>query len=90
MLSKFGLLVMRLTAFLPLSLVRALGAVLGLLLYAFAWERRRVTRVNLQVCFPKKNAFELKELMKKNVYKVRTSLVRSELVMAWTFGLNSI
>jgi len=69
MLSKFGLLVMRLTAFLPLSLVRALGAVLGLLLYAFAWERRRVTRVNLQVCFPKKNAFELKELMKKTFIK---------------------
>ena len=52
MLSRLGILVMRVLALLPLSWVRGLGRVLGWLLYALAAARRRVVRVNLRLCFP--------------------------------------
>ena len=52
MLSRGGVVVMRLLAYLPLRLLRALGALLGWLLYGLASPRRRVVWVNLQLCFP--------------------------------------
>lgn len=52
MLTRLGILVMRLLAALPLGWVRAFGRVLGLLLYALARARRRVVWVNLRLCFP--------------------------------------
>ncbi|MFO1192142.1 MAG: lipid A biosynthesis acyltransferase [Rhodoferax sp.] len=52
MLTRLGILLMRLLAPLPLPLVRALGHGLGVLLYALAVSRRRVVQVNLQLCFP--------------------------------------
>jgi len=39
-------------AFLPLSWVRGLGWVLGLILYLFVGSRRRVVLTNLTLCFP--------------------------------------
>ena len=38
--------------FLPLPVLRALGAGLGLVLYALMASRRHTVRVNLQLCFP--------------------------------------
>ncbi len=52
MLSRFGIGFMRLTARLPLAGVRALGWLLGWMLYALAASRRRVVQVNLRLCFP--------------------------------------
>jgi len=52
MLSRLGIAFMRLLAFLPLTWVRALGWLLGHLLYVLARARRRVVRVNLRLCFP--------------------------------------
>ena len=52
MLSRIGILVMRVMAFLPLAWVRALGCWLGWTLYAVAASRRHVVRVNLRLCFP--------------------------------------
>jgi lauroyl/myristoyl acyltransferase len=43
---------MRLIAPLPLPLLRALGWVLGMLLFALAHARRHVVQVNLRHCFP--------------------------------------
>lgn len=43
--------VMRLLGTLPLPLLRGLGAVLGMLLYAVVPERRRVVLTNLRLCF---------------------------------------
>ena len=37
---------------LPLAVVRAIGALLGAVLYALAAERRRVANANLAACFP--------------------------------------
>lgn len=47
-----GVLFMRLIAPLPLSVVRAMGACLGRVLYLLAVPRRRVVMVNLDLCFP--------------------------------------
>lgn len=47
-----GVLFMHLIARLPLSWVRALGTVIGLLLYVLAVPRRRVLMTNLALCFP--------------------------------------
>lgn len=52
MLSRAGILFMHLLARLPLRWVRALGRVLGQLLYAVVLPRRRVVHANLALCFP--------------------------------------
>jgi KDO2-lipid IV(A) lauroyltransferase len=52
MLTRVGILVMRLLALLPLAWVRALGRLLGVVLYRLARARRRVVLVNLGLCFP--------------------------------------
>ena len=52
MLSRAGIVSMRLLALLPLSWVRALGRLLGWALYGLAGNRRRVVWANLRLCFP--------------------------------------
>jgi len=49
--SHLTLGVMRILALLPLGWVRALGTLLGWVLYAVVPARRRVVRVNLRLCF---------------------------------------
>jgi len=56
MMSHLGIAFMRLIAHLPLAGVRALGRVLGLVLYALVWPRRKVVDVNLRLCFPQWSA----------------------------------
>jgi len=51
--SQFGILLMRLLAPLPLPLLRAFGALLGVVLYLLVVPRRRVVRRNLALCFPR-------------------------------------
>ena len=46
------LFLLRATARLPLSWVRALGAALGAALYVLVASRRRVVQTNLRLCFP--------------------------------------
>lgn len=50
--SRLGVLVMRALSHLPLSWVRALGWLLGWILYLAVTPRRRIVRVNLDQCFP--------------------------------------
>ena len=52
MFTAMGLGVMRLLARMPLPWVRALGVMLGGLLFWVVPARRRVVRVNLALCFP--------------------------------------
>jgi KDO2-lipid IV(A) lauroyltransferase len=47
---------------LPLPILRALGAVLGCLLYALVASRRRVAQTNLRRCFPRWSESEVKRL----------------------------
>jgi len=60
MVTRLGILLMRLLATLPLPWVRALGRGLGALLYAAASSRRRVVWVNLRLCFPQWSEPELR------------------------------
>jgi Kdo2-lipid IVA lauroyltransferase/acyltransferase len=50
--SRLGIAFMRLLAHLPLAWIRALGWMLGWLLYLVVLPRRRVVQVNLALCFP--------------------------------------
>ena len=69
MLSRFfsraGIAVMHLLARLPLAWVRALGWLLGWVLYGLAVPRRRVARTNLHLCFPDKPDAEIRALSRR-------------------------
>ena len=52
MLSRCGIFFMRLLGHLPLPWVRAMGWLLGWLLYCVAVPRRKVVWINLRLCFP--------------------------------------
>lgn len=62
MLSRLGIVVMRLLGLLPLAWVRALGWLLGRTLYLLARPRRRVVWVNLGLCFPARSPREIRTL----------------------------
>jgi len=53
-----GVVFMRLLAPLPLGWVRALGALVGLVLYVLAVPRRKVVLTNLALCFPDRSLKE--------------------------------
>jgi KDO2-lipid IV(A) lauroyltransferase len=53
-----GVIFMRLLAPLPLSWVRALGTLVGLVLYVLAVPRRKVVLTNLALCFPDRSLQE--------------------------------
>jgi KDO2-lipid IV(A) lauroyltransferase len=52
MMTRFVLLLLRLSAALPLPWLRAIGRGLGCLLYHLVASRRRVVLINLTCCFP--------------------------------------
>lgn len=66
MLNRLGLALMRGLARLPLPWLRALGALLGLLLFVLAVPRRRVARTNLGLCFPGLSAPALQTLTRRS------------------------
>lgn len=63
--SRAGIAVMHLLARLPLAWVRALGWLLGWVLYGLAVPRRRVARTNLHLCFPDKPDAEIRALTRR-------------------------
>ncbi len=63
MINRMGIAFMRFIARWPLSWVRALGVVLGGLLYLVVWPRRHVANVNLALCFPHWSARERRHLV---------------------------
>ena len=60
--SHLGIAFMRVLAWLPLPLVRALGWAMGRLLYALLGQRRRIVRINLTLCFPQVPEPEIRAL----------------------------
>jgi KDO2-lipid IV(A) lauroyltransferase len=51
-MTRVAVFLMWVVSFLPLAVVAALGSALGAALYWLIPERRRVTRINLEKCFP--------------------------------------
>lgn len=62
MLNQFGIAVMHLLGRLPLAWVRALGWLLGCVLYVLVVPRRRVAQTNLRLCFPDQSAAQIRAL----------------------------
>ena len=63
MLSKFGIQVMRVLGRLPLDWLRALGLLLGCVLYVLIVPRRRVATTNLRLCFPALSKRQIRSLV---------------------------
>ena len=66
---------------LPLPFLAALGRGLGLLLYALVRERRRITLINLALCFPQLSAAEKSALARRHFAVLGRSLL--ELGLWW-------
>ena len=64
-LTEAGIAFMKALAFLPLAWIRALGAVLGWVLYRLVASRRRVVLTNLAMCFPALSQAERQRLAKR-------------------------
>ena len=88
MLTKIGLALMWLLHFLPLPLLALLGQMLGMLLYFFGRERRRVARINLGLCFPAMNAREKESLVKAHFRSLGRSFL--EHCLLWWSSKNRI
>lgn len=78
-MSRLGILFMRWLAHWPLPLVRALGAVVGVVLYAVVPSRRHVVSTNLRLCFPKWSAAERRRVSRQ----VFVNVARSFLDRGW-------
>ncbi len=63
--TRLVLWMMRRLARWPLPLVRALGGLVGWVLYAVVVPRRRVVRTNLRLCFPSLNEAQISVLSRK-------------------------
>jgi KDO2-lipid IV(A) lauroyltransferase len=63
---RLALFLLWLLHFLPLPVLRLLGAAFGLLLYLFGRERRRVARINLRLCFPQLDRHALRRLVRRH------------------------
>ena len=66
MLSRATLALLWLLHCLPLRVTRALGAVLGMLLYVAIPERRHVVMTNLRLCFPQRNDKWRRRIMRRH------------------------
>ncbi|QBM29959.1 MULTISPECIES: lysophospholipid acyltransferase family protein [Hydrogenophaga] len=66
LLSLAVLGMLRITRHLPLSWLRALGAVLGWLLYALVGRRRRIAEINLALCFPQHDAAQRRRMVRQH------------------------
>ncbi len=74
-MAKVLIALMRVLAWLPLPLIRGLGAVLGRVLYAFAKERRHIALTNLRLCFPQWSEAKVEQASRQHFVCVMQSLL---------------
>ena len=79
-MTAFWLRVLRSFGVLPVPVTRAIGAALGMLLYAVAAQRRRVARVNLRACFPRMPERERRKLARAHFRAFAQALLDRGLV----------
>jgi KDO2-lipid IV(A) lauroyltransferase len=79
-MTRFGLFIIWLLHILPLAILAPLGRALGLLLYVFARERRRVTLINLGLCFPDWSEAERKRTARRHFQGFGRSLIEHGLL----------
>jgi KDO2-lipid IV(A) lauroyltransferase len=76
-----GVALLRLSALLPLRVTRAAGRTMGMALYAGSRERRRITRVNLRLCFPQIGDRERERLVRHHFAMLGESMF--EMAYGW-------
>jgi len=76
-----GLGLLWLVVQLPFRALVAIGRVLGLVMYRFADDRRRIAGRNLELCFPHLSSDERKKLLKENF--ASTGVAFFEMAMSW-------
>ena len=64
MLARLGVFIFWLIHFLPFRAIVSIGNGLGVLLYPFSAERRRVGMINLRLCFPEMSDIERERLVR--------------------------
>ena len=79
--SWIGIGLLRLTTLLPLAWQRRIGRALGRTLYAGSRERRRITRINLRLCFPELDERERARLAREHFALLGASLF--EMAYGW-------
>ncbi|MDO3384079.1 LpxL/LpxP family Kdo(2)-lipid IV(A) lauroyl/palmitoleoyl acyltransferase [Gilvimarinus algae] len=70
-----------LVAHLPLSFTRRLGVLLGSLFYRYASSRRRITEVNVALCFPELSEAERQERVKHILRNVGLSFIETAVAL---------
>ena len=73
--SRFAVALFWLLHFLPLPILASLGRGLGLLLYHLAGRRRKIVRINLNLCFPKLGEEERTHLAKAHFQMLTRSIL---------------
>ena len=66
---------------LPFAWQLVIGRLLGFCIYVFGPERRRVTRTNLELCFPKLSASENRKLVRAHLASLGIAIV--EIALSW-------
>lgn len=66
---------------LPFAWQLAIGRLLGLCIYMFGPERRQVTRINLELCFPGLSAGENRKLVRAHLASLGIAIV--EIALSW-------
>jgi len=66
--------------FLPLPVLASIGRALGLLLYAGAWERRKVALTNIKLCFPDQKDSHHRHLVRRHFQALGRSLLEHGLL----------
>jgi KDO2-lipid IV(A) lauroyltransferase len=84
-MTRLGLALVWLLHFLPLPLLAPLGQGLGMLLYGFGRERRRVARTNLRLCFPDLPDEERERLLRRHFRAFGRALLERG-ILWWSSG----
>ena len=88
MLTRIALAIMWLLHFLPRVVLAPIGTFAGLLLMLLARERRKVVRVNLQLCFPELSPRERSRLARAHFQALGRAL--AETTIAWWSGASRV
>lgn len=78
---QLAVLLLRLLALLPLGLNRRLGALIGWLAWLGGGESRRVSQINVDICFPELKQAERDALVRESM--IETGKGASELAYLW-------
>lgn len=74
-------LIVRLLMKLPIGFLLGFGRVFGKVVYFLPNKRKKIARINLQLCFPKLNKKEIDRLLKKNLIATGQGLIEKLLTL---------